>query len=78
MAATPRRAPATERALVGREWSEATIRTAMAALDDDYTPLTDMRATGAYRKSIARNLLYKFWIETSGARSATQVVEFAF
>ncbi len=78
MAATPRRAPATERALVGREWSEATIRAAMAALDDDYTPLTDMRATGAYRKSIARNLLYKFWIETSGARSATQVVEFAF
>jgi xanthine dehydrogenase small subunit len=77
MAATPKRAPATERALAGREWTEATVRAAMTALGDDFTPLTDMRATGAYRKSVARNLLYKFWLETSGTKAATQVVEFA-
>ncbi|MEO8676839.1 MAG: xanthine dehydrogenase small subunit [Casimicrobiaceae bacterium] len=77
MAATPKRATAAERAINGREWTEATARAAMAALDDDFTPLTDMRATGAYRKSVARNLLYKFWLETSGAGAATQVVEFA-
>ena len=76
MAATPRRAFAAERAINGREWTEATVRAAMAALDDDFTPLTDMRATAAYRKRVARNLLYKFWLETSGAGAATQVVEF--
>ena len=76
MAATPKRAHATERALSGREWTEATVRAAMAALGEDFAPLTDMRASSAYRKSVARNLLYKYWLETSGTRAATQVVEF--
>ena len=49
----------------------------MEALADDYAPLTDMRASGGYRKSVARNLLHKFWLETSGTRAATQVVEFS-
>jgi xanthine dehydrogenase small subunit len=76
MAATPKRAPRTEHALVGREWSESAVRAAMAALGEDYAPLTDMRASSGYRKSVARNLLYKFWLETSGSTTATQVVEF--
>jgi xanthine dehydrogenase small subunit len=36
----------------------------MAALDTDYTPLTDMRASAAYRTATARNLLYRFFLET--------------
>jgi xanthine dehydrogenase small subunit len=77
MAATPKRAEAAERALAGREWDEAAAHAAMAALADDYAPITDMRAGGAYRKSVARNLLYRFWLETSGRKTATQVVEYA-
>ncbi len=77
MAATPKRAVAAERALGGREWNEAAAEAAMAALADDYAPITDMRASGAYRKSVARNLLRRFWLETSGRKAATQVVEFA-
>ena len=77
MAATPKRAAAAERALSGREWGEAAVEAAMAALGDDYAPITDMRASGAYRKSVARNLLYRFWLETSGRKVATQVVEYA-
>jgi len=77
MAATPKRAEAAERALAGREWDEAAAQAAMAALADDYAPITDMRASGAYRKSVARNLLYRFWLETSGRKVATQVVEYA-
>jgi xanthine dehydrogenase small subunit len=76
MAAIPKRAAAAERALTGREWTEATVRAAMGALTEDFAPLTDMRASAAYRKSVARNLLYKFWLETSGARAPTQVVDF--
>jgi xanthine dehydrogenase small subunit len=64
MAATPKRAAATERALAGQPWNEATAEAAMAALDADYTPLTDMRASAPYRSAAARNLLRRFFLET--------------
>ncbi len=64
VAATPKRAPATERALVGQTWTEATARAAMAALATDYAPLTDMRASADYRRQTAQNLLYRFFLET--------------
>ncbi|SFC02677.1 xanthine dehydrogenase small subunit [Cupriavidus sp. OV038] len=64
MAATPKRGALTEAALVGQPWNEATARAGMAALGQDYQPLTDMRATAAYRARGAANLLYRFWLET--------------
>lgn len=64
MAATPRRGSAIEAALTGRPWTEATVRAAMAALPTDYQPLSDMRATSAYRLAGAQNLLYRFFLET--------------
>jgi xanthine dehydrogenase small subunit len=65
MAATPRRAPGCERALVGRPWSEATIEAAVAALDRDFAPIGDGRASAAYRRRVAGNLLRRLWLETS-------------
>jgi xanthine dehydrogenase small subunit len=64
MAATPQRASHTEAALAGKPWAETTLRAAMAALATDYTPLTDMRATAAYRMQVAQNLLERFYLET--------------
>ncbi|HYD93846.1 MAG TPA: xanthine dehydrogenase small subunit [Noviherbaspirillum sp.] len=64
MAATSRRAPKAEAALAGREWNEAALADALAALADDYAPLTDMRASAAYRMKAAQNLLRRFWLET--------------
>ncbi|CAH1745400.1 Xanthine dehydrogenase, iron-sulfur cluster and FAD-binding subunit A [Thauera humireducens] len=64
MAATPRRAAIAEAALAGQPWCEATVRAAMAALDADYAPLTDLRASADYRRRVARNLLWRFWLET--------------
>jgi xanthine dehydrogenase small subunit len=64
VAATPKRAPATESALSGAAWNEATARAAMSALDTDYTPLADMRASAEYRRQTAQNLLYRFFLET--------------
>ena len=58
------RARPPKRALVGKPWTEATARAAMAALAHDYTPLTDMRASAAYRLQTAQNLLYRFFLET--------------
>jgi xanthine dehydrogenase small subunit len=64
MAAIPSRAKAAEAALMGKAWSEANVHAAMNALAQDFTPMTDMRATKEYRAIAARNLLQKFWMET--------------
>ena len=68
MAATPRRAPHAEAALTGRDWTEATAWAAMTALDADYQPLDDLRASAGYRLQAARNLLYRFYLETRPER----------
>ena len=49
MAATPRRARHVEAALEGRPWNEATVEAGMAALEDDFAPISDWRASAAYR-----------------------------
>ncbi|MBU9377315.1 xanthine dehydrogenase small subunit [Burkholderia multivorans] len=64
MAATPKRAAHTEAVLDGAQWHEATAQAAMQALERDYQPLTDMRATSTYRLDTAKNLMYRFWLET--------------
>jgi xanthine dehydrogenase small subunit len=64
MAATPKRASAAEAVLLGSPWTEDTLREAMAALAKDYAPLSDMRASSAYRMQTAQNLLRRFWLET--------------
>lgn len=64
MAAVVKRAAAAEAALVGRPWNEAAVAAAQAALEQDFKPLTDMRASAAYRMQVAQNLLQRFWLET--------------
>ena len=66
MAATPKRAAAAEAALIGKPWSAETARAAMAALAEDFRPLTDWRASAEYRALAARNLIWRFWLETAG------------
>ncbi|MGO4837080.1 xanthine dehydrogenase small subunit, partial [Rhizobiaceae sp. 2RAB30] len=73
MAATPKRATAVEAALIGKPWTEATIEAALSAYDKDFTPLTDMRASAEYRALAAKNLLRRFFAETSGTTGPTQV-----
>ena len=64
MAATVRRAALAERAVLGQPWSQATVHAAMAALAQDFKPLSDMRASADYRLQVAQNLLQRFWLET--------------
>lgn len=63
MAATPKRATACEQALEGSAYNDETIHKAMLAMATDYTPLTDMRASAAYRMRVAQNLLQRFYLE---------------
>ena len=64
MAATPKRAAQTEVSLNGQIWDESTLQAAMATLAVDFAPLSDMRASAAYRTTVAQNLLRRFWLET--------------
>jgi xanthine dehydrogenase small subunit len=64
MAATPKRAAQAEAALRGQAWDEAALEAACAALERDYAPLTDMRASSRYRMTTAKNLLRRYWLET--------------
>lgn len=73
MAATPKRASAVEAALVGQPWTEATVEAAMAKYAEDFTPLTDMRATAEYRALAAKNLLLRFYMETTGTKAPLTV-----
>ena len=66
MAATPKRAKAVEARLLGRDWTEANVLSALDAFAEDYQPLTDMRASAEYRLLAARNLLRRFYLETTG------------
>ena len=73
MAATPRRAAAAEAALVGNPWTEQTAGKAMAALAEDFTPITDWRASAGYRAKVAENLLLRFFKETTGGEEPVRL-----
>lgn len=77
MAATPKRAANAEAALVGQAWSQASVEAAMKAMEADFTPLTDMRASADYRMLSARNLLMKMYVETMGSGDTRLVGEAA-
>ena len=73
MAATPKRALHVENALVGKAWNEANVTAALSVFAQDFTPLTDMRASAEYRALAARNLLVRFYAETTGTKEPLQV-----
>ena len=66
MAGIPKRAAAVEAALTGKPWTEATVAATFDAWEDDFTPLTDMRASAGYRLEAARAMLRRCWLEDHG------------
>ncbi len=73
MAATPKRANAVEKALLDQPFTRATITTALPAFTQDFTPLSDMRASADYRLNSARNMLIRYLEEAQG--TAANVLE---
>ena len=61
MAATPARARKTEAALCGQPWSLETVHQAKSAMAEDFTPLSDMRASAGYRAQAAGNMLIRYF-----------------
>ncbi len=67
MAGIPKRAATVEAALIGKSWDQTTITAALPAFAQDFTPLSDMRASAAYRMETATNLLVRYFHDLSGA-----------
>ncbi|HEU5269966.1 MAG TPA: FAD binding domain-containing protein [Jatrophihabitans sp.] len=66
VAATPLRARDAEAALIGRQWSPATVQAAAATLAQAGTPLSDHRASAEYRIAMLRESLLKLHAEHPG------------
>jgi xanthine dehydrogenase small subunit len=73
MAAIPKRAAACESALLGKPWNKASVEAACAALAEDFTPLSDFRASKQYRLLTAQNLVRKCFIELQSPHIQTRV-----
>jgi xanthine dehydrogenase small subunit len=71
VAATPARARQAEAALSGQPWTEATAQLAAAVLQAEFSPISDMRASGAYRRQVLGSLLQRYWLETQGQPSVS-------
>ncbi|GAA3541733.1 xanthine dehydrogenase small subunit [Zobellella aerophila] len=76
MAAIPKRASGCEQALIGQDWNHTTVKAAMKALEGDFQPLSDFRASKEYRSKTAANLLYKFFIEQQSLKLETRVTSY--
>ena len=78
MAATPKRAVATERAVAGlRLRHPASWAPAAHALAEDFSPIGDHRASAGYRMRVARSLLLKALAEIAGRpTSETRITGF--
>jgi xanthine dehydrogenase small subunit len=66
MAGTPKRARATEVALLGHALHGDLMAVAAKAMADDFTPLSDMRASAAYRLRTAQNMLIRYCHDLAG------------
>jgi xanthine dehydrogenase small subunit len=73
MAAVPKRASAAEQAVTSKHWTEATIDAAMRALDRDFTPIDDHRGSAWYRRTVAKNFLRGFHLETAKGDASPRI-----
>ncbi len=66
VAATPVRAVQAEAILQGGPWNAEAAAAAADALRREFQPISDMRASAAYRSTVLGNLVRRFWLESQG------------
>ncbi len=65
MADRTKRAQQTARFLLGKPWTRPVIESALRLVDKDFAPISDVRGSARFRSIAARNLLMKFWLDTT-------------
>jgi len=76
MAAIPKRASLCEQPLTGAPWTMATIEQAKAALQQDFSPISDFRASKDYRMLVATNMLTRYFVEIETPEVETRVTAY--
>ena len=68
VAATPARAVKTELSLLNTAWTRESAQRAADNLRAEFQPISDMRASAAYRSNLLGNLMQRFWLESQGVQ----------
>lgn len=76
MAEVAKRAISCEAQLLGQPWQTATIERACQALELDFTPVSDFRASREYRMQVAKNLLRRCHIEMTSPETLMRVTHY--
>ena len=77
MAEIPKRASACEAAMMGQRWCQATINSAMAALANDFSPISDFRSSSDYRMQVSQNMLRRLFAEQQHCSGYVRVTQHA-
>jgi xanthine dehydrogenase small subunit len=75
VAATPVRAIKTEASLQGAAWGKAAFEHAAAVLQAEFQPISDMRASAAYRTELMGSLIHRFWSDVNGEPVSLDILE---
>lgn len=68
MAATPKRAWQAEKSLEGQVFSEDSLIMASETLSEDFSPISDWRASSIYRMKVAKNLFRQMWFDQTNSK----------
>jgi len=77
MAAIPMRAKNCEAALLGKAFDQQNIDRAKQALENDFSPMSDVRASAEYRIKVAQNIIQRFFLEITDNTGQQRVVDYA-
>ena len=69
MSEIPKRATLIEKKLINSKFSEKVFLDAKVLIQNEFTPIDDMRASKEYRIDIAKNLLMKFFYEVNSKKN---------
>lgn len=76
MAEVAKRATRCEEKLIGQPWQTAAVEQACQALEADFTPISDFRASREYRMQVAKNLLRRCHIEMTSPETLMRVTHY--
>lgn len=76
MAETARRAYHCEQQLLGQPLTASIVENACRALEQDFQPLSDFRASAGYRLQLAKNLLRRYHATLTGEMTITEVSDY--
>jgi xanthine dehydrogenase molybdopterin binding subunit/xanthine dehydrogenase small subunit len=76
VAALPVRAKKTEATLVGKSWNDSTCEEVVPILENEFTPISDVRGSAAYRQRLIANLLRKFFAKEQTAIADKKVARY--